>query len=425
MSSNVNIIQKEVSDIMKAAQDLDIWIRENGLAGWDPYDIKDNIIKYRDGRNHYKRINKLIKIILLELTELFPMTARKLLSVKPKINAKAVGLFLASYTNMYQITKVKKYLIMAQDCVDWLIQNRNKNYSGYSWGYPFDWQSICYFPKNTPSSVVTATVGDGFNLLYKITNDRRLLEVCKGICSFFMENLRVTHSSHEELCYSYTPIDDYQVHNANLFIGEYLVRIGKEINDSSFIKRGICCGKFALKEQQPEGYLPYWGLTQTRSHGSGKMQTDHYHSGFEIRMLYKLWKHTGIEAFQSAYKKYYIWYLKNMFVSGYIPKMTSKAFYPVNIHSCAEALLCQSTLLQDHPERMSDIIRSANWVLNKMEYASGRYAYLIKKYPVIGELRINITMIRWGQAWMLRAYSELFKYIKDNTEIETKFLNRH
>jgi len=131
-------------------------------------------------------------------------------------------------------------------------------------------------------------------------------------------------------------------------------------------------------------------------------------------MLYKLWKHTGIETFQRGYMKYFRWYLRNMFMSCYIPKMTPDAFYPVNIHSCAEALLCQTTLLPDHPERISGIVRSVDWILNKMEYAPGRYAYLVKKYPAIGELRIKIAMIRWGQAWMLRAYSELLKFIMKN-----------
>jgi rhamnogalacturonyl hydrolase YesR len=325
-----------------------------------------------------------------------------------------MGLFLAGYANLFEMTRQEHYLIKAYECADWLIQNRSQGYSGFSWGYPFDWQSIRYIPKNTPSSVVTATAGDGFYLLYKITQNENFLDICKNICIFFVDNLNITYTNKDTLCYSYTPIDDYQVHNANLFVGEFLTRLGSEIDDYCLIQRGIHCGNFALKEQQAEGYLPYWGLSQTYSHSSGKLRTDHYHSGFEIRMLYKLWKHTGIDTFQRAYTKYFRWYLRNMFRSCYIPKMTPDAFYPVNIHSCAEALLCQSTLLPDHPERISGIVRSVDWILNKMEYAPGRYAYLVKKYPAIGELRINFAMIRWGQAWMLRAYSELLKFIMKN-----------
>jgi hypothetical protein len=42
-----------------------------------------------------------------------------------------------------------------------------------------------------------------------------------------------------------------------------------------------------------------------------------------------------------------------------------------------------------------------------MEYKPGEYVYLIKKLPILGEWRIKIPMIRWGQAWMFRAYCEL------------------
>ena len=397
--------------IRDAINRLDSWVNMNGWSGWDPYDVKDKISTLRCGSSLDRRINKLFRKILFELEELFPLSARKIFKIKPKINAKAMGLFLASYGNIYQATDQKNYLLKAHECVDWLIQNRVQEYRGWCWGYPFDWQSIYYFPKNTPSSVVSATCGDGFFLLYKITDDPKLLEICINICAFFIESLRITHEDQQTLCYSYTPKDDYQVHNANLFVGEYLVRIGKEINDDFLIGRGIKCGYFALKEQQAEGYLPYWGLSQTQSHGNGRHLTDHYHSGFEIRMLYKLWKHTGDSAFRQSYMNYFQWYLRNMFISNYIPKMTPDAFHPINIHSCAEALLCQSSLLADHPERLLWISRSIDWILKKMEYAPGSYAYLIKKYPIFGELRANIAMIRWGQAWMLRAYSELLKYL--------------
>ena len=405
--------------IRDAINRLDSWVNMNGWSGWDPYDVKDKISTSRWGSQLDKRINKIFQKILFELEDLFPLSARKIFKVKPKINAKAMGLFLASYGNIYQATGQKKYLLKAHKCADWLFQNRVQQYRGCCWGYPFDWQSINYFPKNTPSSVVSATCGDAFFILYKITDDPKLLEICIKICVFFIESLKITHEDQHALCYSYTPKDDYQVHNANLFVGEYLVRIGKEINDDFLIDRGIKCGYFALKEQQTEGYLPYWGLAQTNSHGSGKLRTDHYHSGFEIRMLYKLWKHTGLEAFHSGYVKYFDWYLRNMFISECIPKMTPNALYPVNIHSCAEALLCQATLLPDHPDRLSTVMRSANWVLSKMEYAPGQYTYLIKRYPVLGELRIDFPMIRWGQAWMLRAYSELLKFMKTSSVTES------
>ena len=94
--------------------------------------------------------------------------------------------------------------------------------------------------------------------------------------------------------------------------------------------------------------------------------------------------------------------------------MTPDKMYPVNIHSCAEAILCQATLLHDYPERLEYILRAVDWINEKMEYKPGQYAYLIKKTPFIDEIRVKIPMIRWGQAWIFKAYCELLSRIKES-----------
>lgn len=387
-------------------RNLNRWIEQNGWAGWDPYDLKETSLYLLLQNLTPSLVNKIIRIVGYNIFDFFPILTRKILNVQPCINAKAMGLFLASYANLYRVTEDKNYLKKAQQCVYWLIQNLNESYSGYSWGYPFDWKSVHFIPKWTPSSVVTATVGDGFYLLYLATKNEEYLNICDGICRFFLENLKITYEDDNAICYSYTPLDNYQIHNANLFIGEFLVRIGKVTNNNNMVNQGLRCGAFALKEQQPEGYLPYWGLSQTDSHSNGVKFTDHYHSGFEIRMLYKIWKHATKEPFQRGYLKYFQWYLKNMLLFDYLPKMTPEKLYPINIHSCAEAILCQSTLLPDHPGRLKQIQRIINWVTGNMEYLPGHYVYLIRNLPFIGEWKVKIPMIRWGQAWIFRAYSE-------------------
>lgn len=49
-----------------------------------------------------------------------------------------------------------------------------------------------------------------------------------------------------------------------------------------------------------------------------------------------------------------------------------------------------------------------DWVNKKMLYKKYKYRYMIKKYNKF-EYKINISYIRWGTAWMLRALSE-FEY---------------
>ena len=79
------------------------------------------------------------------------------------------------------------------------------------------------------------------------------------------------------------------------------------------INDGINSGNFALKEQFDDGFLPYWGLSQTDLYSNGKIHVDHYHSGFEIRLLISIYNEINDKIWKNAYIKYYNWYSKNLF----------------------------------------------------------------------------------------------------------------
>ena len=120
--------------------------------------------------------------------------------IRPKINAKGMGLFLSSYCDLFLVKGNKDYLEKALKCAEWLKQNRSENYQGWSWGYPFDWQSPILIPKGTPSSIASVTVGDGFYSLYKCTGDKQYLTICKQICDFFLNDLKITYNENGAIC---------------------------------------------------------------------------------------------------------------------------------------------------------------------------------------------------------------------------------
>jgi len=405
-----------LEDLDNIIRRLDCWIEHNGFAGWDPYDLGQAKLLSRFREDKPKIHHKFIRRMIFGLGGIFPFFTRKLFGVKSQVNAKAMGLLLAGYSNMYIATNDQHYLDQAKKYAKWLMCNGGRKYSGHNWGYPFDWRSVTFIPHGTPSSVVTSIVGDGFYLLYKATNETRYLEICKEICCFFVNDLKKTVNHPEQICFSYTPIDDFQVHNANLFVGEFLVRIGKETGEQKWYETGLKCGNFALAEQHNDGYLPYWSLAQTDSHNGGKIHTDHYHSGFEIRMLYRLWKLTGMEKFKAAYLKYYSWYQSRMFTSDGRVKNGPESYYPVNIHSIAEGILCKAVLFEDHPDEFQQLKHIIYWGEKNMEYADGEYVYMIKKNPIIGEWHLRIPMLRWGQAWMFRALSQAKIALSENID---------
>jgi rhamnogalacturonyl hydrolase YesR len=390
-----------IEQINESISLLDNWITQNGWAGYDPYDIQCSVIFHRLSRknNFFRRLHG---YIFRKSNNKFPRKIRRFLKVKPQINPKAMGLFTEAYSILYQETKKEDFLNKAKFIAQWLLDNPNKNYSNLCWGYPFDWQSKMFFPKGTPSGVATTAIGRGFWELYQITKDKQYLEACQSICKFIIEDLNI-YSNKNGICFSYTPLDDFQVHNANLFAAEFLVKIGKATKNNNWIERGIESANFSIAEQNADGSLCYWSEESRKKLNLG-CKRDHYHSGFEIRMLYGIWEHTKNNKMKDAANKYYEYYLENFFADDYAPILTPKGNYFIDVHSCAEALLLNS-ISQKYFTKSNDLLRkTANWIIKNMQTESGYFRYrLIKKRDKI--ICNNMPYLRWGQAWMLLGLS--------------------
>ena len=388
---------------------LDAWVTRNEWAGYDPYDIKGtSLLLYlqRPGKTRIRRgFNKLIRVLLFHVEARFPLLVRKIFFVSPSINAKAMGLFARGYLNLYQTTGNPSYKEKALQCLDWLMKNSSSGYSGRCWGYPFDWQTIRLIPAGTPSAVVSSVVGDAFWTAWVVLGSQTYLDCCVSICRFFVTDLNRDEFESGAMCFSYTPLDDFHVHNANLFVAEYLVRVGNAVGNVAWGEMGLKAARYALSEQNLDGSLFYWGKAQNQYN---KDHLDHYHTGFEIRALHGIWKTTGLEEFGRAYKRYYAFYLANFIEKrgAYrAPKATPTEFYPVNIHSCAEAILLNASLAKHEEEALKLVFPLLRWTVGEMQTDDGWFVYMLRKTPR-GEVAVRVPYIRWGQAWMLLAMSE-------------------
>ncbi len=392
--------------VCKSIEQLDNWLSCNGWAGYDPYDLKGSPLFIKNNPGIFEKV--IIKTTI-KAESFKPLLLRRIFRVKKTINAKAMGLFADGYLNLYQATQKRYYLEKAEEAIQWLGENYSVGYSGKSWGYPFDWHSRVFIPKGTPSSVVSATVGNAYWNFYKTANEKKYLKTCTNICNFFVQDLNIDQIDKNMLCFSYTPLDNFHVHNANLFVAEFLIRVGKEIGKEQFIDMGLKAVNYALSEQNEDGSLCYWGKDQ-----DNQCHIDHYHSGFEIRCLYSIWKYTMDERIYQAVERYYRFYLTYLFENQTIPKLTPQSKYPVNIHACAEALLCNATLSPDFPEAIDYLANTARWVIKTMQDETGCFYYMIRELRGI-KWKIKTPYIRWGQAWMLKALTRAFKPLSLNT----------
>ena len=385
------------------------WLEINGQSGYDPYDLRGYPL-YIYLLNSHSTIAPFLKRIIDYGGIFFPSLLRKILQIRKARNPKAVGLFAKGYIDLYKITHESKYLDLSKDSLGWLEKHVSKGYRGFCWGYPFDWQSLHFFPSGTPCSVVTAIIGEAFFSFYQIVPERKYLDICESICEFFLNDLNIDYINRDKMCFSYTPLDTAHIHNSNLLIADFLIRMGCFVKNNKYLRYGMNALNYTLNEQNEDGSFYYFGSKDDEKYKlpwETMTKIDHYHTGFILRSLYSIYQTTKDKILFSRIKNCYRHYLQNLFEERTIPKITPEHTYPVDIHSCAEAILCLSTLLSDFPEGKETLINTTLWTIREMQTKKGWFIYMIKKKMGL-VWKIRIPYIRWGQAWMFRALSNYY-----------------
>ena len=381
-----------MKEVRQSLDLLDRWIERNGWAGYDPYDIKGTKFFLFLQRNRYTNFGSNL------LLNRFPMFSRKVFRVKKEINAKAMALFARGYLNLYKKLGNEKYLKKGLFCLNWLMKNPSKGYSGFCWGYPFDWQSRVFIPKGTPSSVVTSTAAHAFLDAYEILGDQKYLEIAKSCCDFILNDLNIDQVDEDKICFSYTPIDNFHVHNANLFSASTLLRTFTYIKNNKYKDMGIKAINFTVSYQNEDGSWYYWTPPDKLLYN-----IDNYHTGFVLECLNISRRALkGEFEYESELRKGLEFYANNLFLDDGTPKIRHNSIYPIDIHSCAQAIITFCELADFEPKYLSMAEKVVRWTIENMQNENGYFYYRIYKNYVD-----RTPYIRWGQAWMLRGLSYL------------------
>lgn len=383
-------------EIRKSIESLDGWIQKNGWVGYDPYDIR--------GIQPFMLLqkNKPLSGASNILIERFPTQTRKIFFVKKEINAKAMALFARGYLRLYKSTEEERYLEKAQYCLNWLLENHSKGYSGLCWGYPFNWASIVYVPRGTPSSVVTSNAISSFLDAYEILKEERYLETAEKSCNFITKNLNIDRISEDKICFSYTPLDKSRIHNANLLCAAALVRTNKFLDRNEYAQLGEKSLNYSINEQNPDGSWYY------RPKISGKTGTiDNYHTGFVLESINEIRRILGNKfKYNEKLEKGLNFYIKNLLLEDGRPRYTIENEYPIDIHGCAQSIITLSELGDFRKDIGSGARKTAEWTINNMQDKKGFFYYRkYKNHRLFKNYTDKTPYIRWNQAWMLRALS--------------------
>lgn len=376
--------------------ELGAWLASHGTAGYDPFDIKAH------PRMRALQAMPLLRRTATVLCDAFPFASRRWLGIAPTENPKTNALLAIGRLRLHQLTGDASALDGALAHLEWLRDHPCENVSGFCWGYPFAvYGTGVNIPAHSPIAVVSAITGEAFLLAHRVTGTLEYREAAKSIARHFMEDLPRLAETGSEFCFAYGLEDRRAIHNANLLVAQHLLEVAVLTEDEAMARTALRAVQFTLNAQRPDGAFPYGAVLPESNHEVGLMAlVDHHHTGFVLRSLAAINLHAQSGVIKDALKRGYAFFKTLLDASG-MPHGEHGA-YPVDIHACAEAMLCHATLEKDFmgARHLSTLAMRWSWALMR-DTKDGAPHY--RKYKGFSS---KIAYPRWGVAWMYRALAE-------------------
>ena len=371
------------------------WLQKNGWDGFDPLEIPDYFVRQRSKQ---KILSKEERFELLERERKEPLVLRKELGIQPKRTSASLAMLLHGYALLYSKSKDNAHLDEALKLATWLETYPCGGYSNLCYGHPFNRESVMFIPQDTPTAVVSCTVGDAFLALFESCGDERYLDDCRSICSFITQDLRRDEMGHFGLCFSYTPFDDYHIHMANLMTAAFLRRVSKITDDQEYLDLSQRAIAYTLSEQDEAGAIGYWG--QMQSHYQA-FHPDFLHVAISLDRLFILAYQIGDDYLRAKIEPMLSDFLTNYFNADGLPISPGQDPQETDIRLLAESITVFSHLSEKHPELKERAKTLADWAIDEMQTDEGWFIWKKSKTN-----KTEIPLMRWGQASMFRAIAD-------------------
>jgi hypothetical protein len=385
-----NSIEQALSDLFK-------WCRERNFAGDDPFDaLNSRIFQFTPFAK-----SEISRLVWTQVSKRSLLNLRRLTRVPVQKNAKGIALFALAALANYGRLRTTQAESEARDLMEELLDLRISGYSGAAWGYNFDWQSRHFFaPRGTPMVVPTAFAVRALLQAADTFQDQSFLEIARTSCEFILRDLNRTVETEDELCFSYSPIDQTRVFNASLLAAETLAGVSAVTGEFDLCDFALRAGRYVVKRQRDDGAWVY-GAAENQN------WVDNFHTAYVLYSLSVITKGCGsqdMHMFAEALQRGYKFWRERFFLADGWPKYYDDALYPADTHSGAAAIvtLLELQSLDQEAQSLADTI--AAWLLNNMRDSRGFFYYQRRRFYTL-----KTPYMRWSQAWTAYALARLLE----------------
>lgn len=384
------------SNLEQIVDDLFAWCRKNDFAGNDPFDALNSRVFQVTPFRH----SRAARLVWTQLVKRSPLNLRPAARVPAQKNSKGIALFALAALARHRRTKTPEAEKESRELLEELLRRRIQGYSGAAWGYNFDWQSRNFFaPQGTPMIVPTAFAVRAMIEAYQIFNDDRYLQIARSSCEFILKDLKRTVEGDDELCFSYSPLDDTKIFNASLFAAETLASVGALTQETEFCDLAIRAGRYVIRSQGKDGSWAYGAEP-------GQQWIDNFHTAYVLLSLWRIKKSStdaGVHFDLSLQRGYGFWRERFFLADGW-PKYYHDNLYPADTHAAATAIVTLLELQSLDSEALPLAGKIAGWTLINLRDRQGFFHYQRRRF-----YSVRTPFMRWTQGWMLYALARLLE----------------
>jgi hypothetical protein len=128
------ISQKD--EIRRALLKLEAWVIRSEWKAYDTFDgLSSPLAKF------FTLEIPFLRQVWQQSVRRFPINLRPLLGIKPSMSTKGMGFFSQGYLRLFQTDGREEHRERMRFCLNWLRDNRHKDFRGYCWGNHFDYQA--------------------------------------------------------------------------------------------------------------------------------------------------------------------------------------------------------------------------------------------------------------------------------------------
>jgi hypothetical protein len=384
---------------LASIKSLNDWVKLQDYYGWDIYDGLNSPVTGTI-KNPY------VRIFLIQMNKYSPINFRNFLKIRKEKDLKGITLFSQAYANLSTLTNKQEYM---NDLLYTLSIVRQRSlaskYGRDCWAsHSFPYVSI---DKSILSSTIPDIIGTSNAIIalvkgYTLLKDPVLKDMAISASHFLMENLFDDLGKFPFFRYSTQESSKSSITlNASSQALEALSYLFPVYPDEKMINTCNKVCSFLMEQQKTNGSWDYSLYTDGRTK---RVQLD-FHQGYMIDGLlaflpYASNKDDLISCIENGSAYYRNTLFRNNGTSYYrypIP-------FPVDIHNQAQGIITFSKMGKINKEYLDFAKKIGKWTINHMQDINGFFYY--QKWPVIVN---EIPHMRWGQAWMMLAISQLIQ----------------